>query len=86
MPDGADVTITEEGYQVAPYRLLVPIGPVRFMLSSRDQATVEHDGTLEYVVRVSWHGVPVARVEMRARPVDTERTRSQTSAALSGSV
>ena len=64
--------------------MLVAVGPVRFMLTSRDQATVEHDGTLEYVVRLSWHGLPVARVEMRARPVDTE-PRLRTPAALSGS-
>lgn len=84
MPDGADVKITEEGYQAAPYRVLVAAGPVRFILTSRDQATVEHDGTLEYVVRLSWHGLPVARVEMRARPVDTE-PRLRAPAALSGS-
>jgi hypothetical protein len=82
MPNGTDVTITDEGYQVAPYRLLVPIGPLGFMVRARDQATVEHDGTLKYVVRVNWHGLPVARVEMRARPVDTEPARSETSAAL----
>lgn len=85
MPDGADVTITEDGYQVASYRVLVPVGPVRFILKSRDQATVEHDGTLEYVVRVSWHGLPVVRVEMRARPVDTQATQSGAPAALGGS-
>lgn len=86
MPNGTDVTITDEGYQVAPYRLLVPIGPLGFMVTARDQATVEHDGTLQYLVRVSWHGLPVARVEMRARPVDIEPARSETSAALRGPV
>jgi hypothetical membrane protein len=85
LPDGADVTITEGGYQAAPYRVLVPVGPLRFILKSRDQATVESDGTLKYVVRLSWHGLPVARIQMRARPVDTESTRSGTSAAMSGS-
>ena len=76
MPDGADVTIGEEGYQVAPYRVLVPVGPVRLMLRARDQVAVKDSSTLEYIVRVSWHGLPIARVEMRARPVDTEQARS----------
>lgn len=84
MPDGADVTIGEGGYQIAPYRVLAPVGPARFMLKSRDQATVESDGTLRYVVRLSWHGLPVARLEMRARPVDTTAPQSE-AAALSGS-
>ena len=71
MPDGADIVIDELGYRVAPYRVLAPIGPLRFILTSRDQATVESDGTLSYVCRLRWHGLPVARLEMRARPIDT---------------
>lgn len=71
MPDGADVTIDERGYQVAPYRVLLPVGPARFILKSRDQATLERDGTLRYIARLTWHRLPIARLEMRARPVDT---------------
>jgi hypothetical protein len=85
MPDGADVTISEAGYQIAPYRVLVAVGPARFTLRARDQASVKHDGTLEYVVRLRWHGLPAARVEIRARAIDTEPPRSGTPAALSGS-
>jgi hypothetical protein len=77
MPDGADVTISDAGYQVAPYRLAVPIGPLRFLLTARDRAAVLDDGTLEYAVRVRWHGLPVARAEMQARPVDTEPASPQ---------
>ncbi len=84
MPDGAEVTIDEQGYRVAPYRVLAPVGPVRFMLASRDDARVEPDGTLVYVLRLSWHGLPVARVEMRARPVEAA-PQSHTPVTLSSS-
>jgi hypothetical protein len=71
MPDGADVVVDEDGYRVAPYRILVPVGPLRFIVTCRDEGRLEDDGTLRYVVRVAWHGLPVAEVAMRARPVDT---------------
>ena len=85
MPDGADVTVDEDGYLIAPYRVLVPVGPARFMLRSRDQATIEPDGTLHYVARLRWHGLPVARLDMRARALDTAAPPAQRPAALSGS-
>jgi hypothetical membrane protein len=71
LPDGADIVIDDHGYRIAPYRVLAPIGPLRLILTTHDQATVERDGTLRYVCRLRWHGLPVARLEMRARPVDT---------------
>lgn len=85
MPDGADVTIGEQGYQVAPYRVLVPVGPVRFMLRSRDEAAIEPDGSLRYVLRLSWHRLPVGRLELRARPVDTAAAPAGAPATLTGS-
>ena len=85
MPDGAEVTIDEEGYRISPYRVLAPVGPLRFILRSRDQASVEPDGTLHYIARLSWYGLPVARLEMRARAVDTTPPASRPPAALSGS-
>jgi hypothetical protein len=85
MPDGADVTVDEDGYRIAPYRVLVPVGPARFMLRSRDQATIEPDGTLHYVAQLRWHGLPVASLDMRAHAVDTTTSPLQRPAALSGS-
>lgn len=82
MPEGADVTIGEDGYQIAPYRVLAPLGPARFILKSRDQAAIEPGGTLRYTARLSWHGLPVIRLEMRARPLDTAAPESGASAAL----
>jgi hypothetical protein len=55
------------------------------MLRSRDQATIEPDGTLHYVARLRWHGLPVASLDMRAHAVDTTTSPSQRPAALSGS-
>lgn len=52
------------------------------MLTSRDQATVETDGTLRYITRLSWHSLPVARLEMRARPVDTTPPQPEAPTAL----
>jgi hypothetical protein len=85
MPDGAEVTIDEDGYRVASYRVLAPVGPARFILTSRDQATIEPDGTLHYVARLRWHGLPVARLDMRAHAVDTTPPASHAPATLSGS-
>jgi hypothetical protein len=85
MPDGAEVIIDEDGYRIAPYRVLAPIGPARLMLESRDQATIQPDGTLRYVARLRWHGLPVGRLDMRAQAIDTTPAPSHTPAALSGS-
>jgi hypothetical protein len=85
MPDGADITVDEQGYRIAPYRVLVGVGPLRLMMTSRDEASVESDGTLRYVARLSWHGLPVARLDLRARPVDTAPAPQSTAAALTGS-
>jgi hypothetical protein len=79
-PGGADVTIDEHGYRISSYNVLVPIGPIRVMLKSRDQASVQPDGTLLYISRLRWHGLPIARLELRARPVDTATPQSQLSA------
>jgi hypothetical protein len=68
--DGTEVQLEEGGYRIVPYRVTVAVGPVHFGLSVRDWATVE-DGTLINWMRVSWYGLPVARVELRARPEPT---------------
>ena len=68
--DGTEILFEEGGYRIRPYRVAVPVGPVHFGVSVRDSATVE-DGTLVNTLRVSWFGLPVARVELRARPTET---------------
>jgi hypothetical protein len=81
MPDGAEIRIDEAGYRIAPYRVLVPLGPLRLIFTCHDAAVVEPDGTLAYEVRLRWHGLPVAHLDMRARPVDTSRAAQRTAAA-----
>ena len=66
--DGTEILLEEDGYRIVPYRVAIPVGPVHFGLSVRDSATVVEDGTLVNRLRVSWFGLPVARVELRARP------------------
>jgi hypothetical membrane protein len=70
LPDGVDVTIDEAGYRTAPYRGLVPVGPLRLVVSCRDESRLEPDGTLVYRVYARWHGLPVGRLDMCARTVD----------------
>lgn len=62
-----EILLEEDGYRVMPYRVAIPVGPIHFGLTVRDSATVR-DGTLVNRLRVSWFGLPVARIEVRARP------------------
>lgn len=70
--DGTDILLEEDGYRVVPYRVAIPVGPVHFGLTVRDSATVD-DGTLVNRLKIRWFGLPVARVELRARPEPTQR-------------
>jgi hypothetical protein len=63
----AEILLEEDGYRILPYRVAIPVGPVHFGLTVRDSATVE-DGTLVNRLKIRWFGLPVARVELRARP------------------
>jgi hypothetical protein len=65
--DGTQILLDDDGYSIVPYRVAIPVGPIHFGLTVRDSATVE-DGTLINLQTVRWFGLPVARVELRARP------------------
>ena len=65
--DGTEVLLEEGGYRIVPYRMAIPVGPVHFGLTVRDSATVDN-GTLINQLKIRWFGLPVARIEMRARP------------------
>ena len=62
MPDGAELRLEEGGYRIAPYRLAVPVGPVRFTLRCRDSATPLPGGGVHGRIEMSWLGLPVARL------------------------
>jgi Protein of unknown function (DUF998) len=66
--DGADIVLREGGYRLAPYRVAVPVGPLHFGLTVRDHGALEPGGEFVNRLRISWFGLPVARVEIRARP------------------
>ena len=65
--DGTDILLEEDGYRIVPYRVAIPVGPVHFGLTVRDSATFD-DGILVNRLKIRWFGLPVARVELRARP------------------
>jgi hypothetical membrane protein len=67
LPDGAEVTLSEEGYRIWPFRVLVPIGPIGFILSARDEHRLDPDGTLVDTMRLRFVGVPIATLAIRAR-------------------
>jgi hypothetical protein len=68
MPDGADVVLVEGGYRISSYKVLVPVGPLRFTLRCRDQGRMEPDGTLVDTITFRWLGLPMGRMTARAAP------------------
>ena len=66
-PDGMDILLEEGGYRLTRYKFVVPIGPMRFALRCRDEHRLDNDGTLIDTMRLSWHGLPVARITIHAR-------------------
>ena len=72
MPDGADVTIEENGYRVTPFQVAFPIGPVNVPLICHDVSYLEPDGTFAntFEARSVVLGLPFARVTFRVKPVE----------------
>ena len=64
-----EIILSDEGYQVVPYRVAYEVGPISFGLRVHDSATLR-DGVLVNRMKVSWFGLPVARAELRARPYE----------------
>lgn len=67
LPDGAVFDLTEEGYRLEPYTLLAPLGPVGVLLRCRDRHQMNGSGELIDTIDVRCLGLPVARIEVRAR-------------------
>ncbi|HEX2231905.1 MAG TPA: DUF998 domain-containing protein [Thermoleophilaceae bacterium] len=65
-PDGTDLMLEEAGYRIAPYRFVVPVGPLRFVLWCRESHRLDPDGSIVDTMRLRWHGLPVARITIRA--------------------
>jgi hypothetical protein len=71
LPEGASVTIEEDGYRMAPFRMAFPIGPVGLPMRVHDVSRVEEDGTLlnMFEARALFVGLLLARLTFRVRPV-----------------
>jgi hypothetical protein len=69
MPGGAELHLEEGGYRISPYRLTLPIGPLRFVLRPRDEVRpAGDDGALDWTIRFSWLGLPVGKLRGVVRP------------------
>jgi hypothetical protein len=68
VPGGTDLLLEERGYRIRPYKFIVPVGPLRFSLSCREEHRLEPDGTIVDTMRLRWYGLRVARITIRARP------------------
>jgi hypothetical protein len=66
-PEGMDMLLEEGGYRLTPYKFVVKVGPVPFALRCREAHRLEEDGTLVDTMRLTWHGLPSARITIRAR-------------------
>ena len=67
LPDGADVWLDEGGYRIAPYTMLLPVGPVRLPVRCRQSGRMEGDRLVE-TIRCSFLGLPVGVAELRVTP------------------
>ena len=68
LSEGAVFDLSEEGYRLAPYTLLAPLGPLGVLLRCRDRHRMNGSGELIDTIDVRCLGVAVARIEVRARP------------------
>jgi hypothetical protein len=68
MPDGAEMALGENGFRIAPFWWVVPIGPVRWPLRCREQSRMESDGTFVETFHLRSFGLPAGRMTFRVRP------------------
>jgi hypothetical membrane protein len=68
--DGAHVVLSERGPAVLPFDLLVPVGPLRIPLRTRDRFRLDADGTLIDDLQLSFAGVPVGQATIWVRRRD----------------
>lgn len=70
LPDGADLTLDENGYQLRPFRFAFPVGPLWFTYRCREQPRVTADGTIIDTITVTYLRIPIARLIARGRAGD----------------
>ena len=72
LPDGAKMHVEDGGYQMTPFRMAFPLGPLPLLVRCRDESRVEADGTFVNVTEVEdvvFH-LPLARLTFRMRALD----------------
>jgi hypothetical protein len=75
MPGGTEITLSEDGFDFAPYTMLValPPLPVPLHLQARDRCRWNAAaGILSDTIELSIGGIPLGRQEMLLRPAERE--------------
>src|SRR5262245_60138996 len=67
MPLGADVVVGDHRYRCEPYRSWVRVRGRMVRVRAREEGSFLEDGSIDGVILVSWHGIPLARTPLRLR-------------------
>jgi len=67
MPLGADVVIDGRSYRYEPYRSWTRFRGRMVRVRAREDGTLLENGSIEGVIWVWWHGVPLSRTPLRLR-------------------
>jgi len=67
MPGGAEIQLSENGYEYAPYGVLARVGPVKLRLHCTDSNFVDQGGPIHDDVEMRWMGLRIATLTMTIR-------------------
>jgi hypothetical protein len=67
MPLGADVVVDDRRYRYEPYRSWTRFRGRMVRVKAREDGVLLEDGSIEGVILVWWHGVPLSRTPLRLR-------------------
>ena len=69
LPNGAEAVLDDEGYRIAPFTILIPVGPVKVPLRVSESGRMEGDTFVE-TLTLRFLGLPAGTVTMRVRRTD----------------
>jgi hypothetical protein len=67
MPGGAEIHLSENGYEYTPYVVLARVGPVKLRLHCTDSNFVDQEGLIHDHVEMRWMGLHIATLKMTIR-------------------
>jgi hypothetical protein len=67
MPLGADVVVDGRRYRYEPYRSWMRLRGRMVRVRAREDGSLLEDGSIEGVILVWWHGIPLSRTPLRLR-------------------